>query len=647
MSLSTDNVLFNKSSEISPPGIHPYKKHLMDSQPQLTPASSEPTNSSSNLDLDPKLIKSDSREQLKIYGDMGPPSVSGRPSLMTSPEGSSSSLRSSNNSGSTLNFHKKRTKSVDLSHLYLLANTDNAEFTATNESVADMSHQMISQYLGEENNSSLLPRLKTIDMYRQNVKKSKDPSILFEYAQYILQTALTMEASNELVVQEEQSNEKTITQKELRKQFLKEAHHYLKKLSVKGYANAQYLLGDSYASGAFDKIENKEAFTLFQAAAKHGHIESAYRTAYCFENGLGTTRDSRRALDFLKFAASRNHPSSMFKLGLYSFYGRMGLPSDVNTKQNGIKWLSRASAIATELTCAAPYELAKIYENGFLDIIIRDEKYATELYIQAASLGHVPSATILGQIYERGNETVTQDTSLSVHYYTQAAMKGDPIAMLGLCAWYLLGAEPAFEKDENEAFQWASKAADIGLPKAQFIMGFFYEKGKGCVADLETAWGWYELAAKNNEPRAIKKLESRQGRTTNANGKIFTHKKNKSTATVNLFTKLEEEEDFREPETVEPEEYFSPTNDSNKNTLLSPTLMMKGSFEKTPTLLHDNANTQAYFNLNTENFNHSPPVFAAQFEKKIKAQMKNNNDISNSDKKTKKKSKKSKQCIIM
>ena len=63
----------------------------------------------------------------------------------------------------------------------------------------------------------------------------------------------------------------------------------------------------------------------------------------------------------------------------------------------------------------------------------------------------------------RDSDTVGQDTSLSVHYYTQAALKGDPVAMLGLCAWYLLGAEPAFEKDENEAFQWALRAANACL----------------------------------------------------------------------------------------------------------------------------------------------------------------------------------------
>ncbi|KOH00785.1 Skt5p [Saccharomyces eubayanus] len=455
-------------------------------------------------------------------------------SLGSTPTNSSSlgALRqTSSNTSLTIEQKNKRTRSVDLSHMYLLNSSNDTQMTATNESVADLSHQMISRYLGGKSNTSLVPRLKTIEMYRQNVKKSKDPEVLFQYAQYMLQTALTIESSNALVSNTEEEN---VSQSAMKTQFLKEAQSYLKKLSIKGYSDAQYLLGDGYASGAFGKIENKEAFVLFQAAAKHGHIESAYRASHCLEEGLGTTRDSRKSINFLKFAASRNHPSAMYKLGLYSFYGRMGLPTDVTTKLNGVKWLSRASARANELTAAAPYELAKIYDEGFLDVVIPDEKYAMELYIQAASLGHIPSATLLAQIYETGNDTVGQDTSLSVHYYTQAALKGDPVAMLGLCAWYLLGAEPAFEKDENEAFQWALRAANAGLPKAQFTLGYFYEHGKGCECNLEYAWKWYEKAAEKNDKRAINKLGSREGGIAAASKKQ--HKKNKSVSTLNLFS---------------------------------------------------------------------------------------------------------------
>ena len=530
-------------------GIHPYRLNLLDSQKNIQNKTGTFSDSATSLDSNVRKENINyfqsgpsSDHDIKIHGNIGQPAVSIKQNKDSSPMVSALSLDSTSlcTSDDKAQLRKARTKSVDLLHMYQLSNTEGAHLTATTESVANLSHQMISRYFDEDNGSALYPRLKTIEMYRENVKKFKDATVLFEYAQYMLQTALTIEETNIVIDQDGaiSSPDNAITQSDLKKQFLKEAHHYLKKLSLKGYADSQYLLADAYSSGAFGEVENKESFSLFQAAAKHGHIESAYRVAYCFENGLGTTRNSRKAVDFLKLAASRNHPSSMYKLGLYSFHGRMGLSNDVNTKQNGIKWLSRAAARANELTSAAPYELANIYRDGFLDIIIPDEKYATELYIQAASLGHIQSSTILGQIYEIGNTAVKNDVSLSIHYYTQAATRGDPVAMVGLCAWYLLGAEPAFEKDESEAFQWVQNAANTGFPKAQFTLGYFYEKGKGCEKDLERAVKWYEKAAINNDPRALNKMKSispKSDEFRNQN-KVYSHKENKSVNTINLFS---------------------------------------------------------------------------------------------------------------
>lgn len=418
--------------------------------------------------------------------------------------------------------HNRVSKSVDLSHLYLLDRNESTHFTLTNESLSDVSHNLIKQYLGENSSSSLLPRMKTIEMYRKNVKKSNDPKVLFQYAQYMLQTALTIDTTKPDVTQEETT---------LKKQFLKEAVHYLKKLSDKGYTDAQYLLADGYSSGALGKVDNKEAFNLFQIAAKHGHIESAYRTSYCYEEGLGVTRDSRRAVEFLKFAASKNHPASMYKLGIYSFYGRMGLPDNVNVKKTGIQWLSRAVTKANELTNGAPYELAKIHENGFLDIVIPDRKYAMELYIQAASLGHVKASAKMGKAYEIGDDFIPQDPNLSIHYYTQAALGGDAESMLSLCAWYLVGNPPNLDKDEKEAFQWALRAANMGLAKAQFAVGNFYEKGLGIAKDPEMAKTWYKRAAENDDERAKTKLLKLAPHLSNeVNNKKKKHsKRNKST----------------------------------------------------------------------------------------------------------------------
>ncbi|KAH3680583.1 hypothetical protein WICPIJ_008202 [Wickerhamomyces pijperi] len=439
------------------------------------------------------------------------------------PHNMSSRSQSPSSESHTIRRHERQSKSVDLSHLYLLDRNESAHFTLTNEHLSDQSHALIKQYLGD--NNALLPRMKTIEMYRRNVRKSNDPTVLFQFAQYMLQTALTIDVPVNGPNSEEREHLKN-----LKEDFLKDATRHLKKLADKGYTDAQYLLGDAYSSGALGKIDNKEAFSLFQGAAKHGHIESAYRTAYCYEEGLGTSRDSRRAIEFLRFAASKNHPAAMFKLGIYSFNAKMGFADNVTTKKIGINWLSRATNAANELTNAAPFELGKIHEQGFLDIVIPDRKYAFELYIQAASLGNTKAAAILGKAYEFGDgdnddipenqKVIIQDASLSIHYYTQAAIGGDPESMLALCAWYLVGHDPALAKDETEGFLWALRAANINYPKAQYTVGHLYEKGIGCDVNMNEAMSWYENAHRNGYTKALKKLKKKNSSQILTNGDL-------------------------------------------------------------------------------------------------------------------------------
>ncbi|CAI4060485.1 hypothetical protein SKDZ_05G1770 [Saccharomyces kudriavzevii ZP591] len=266
----------------------------------------------------------------------------------------------------------------------------------TNEVVASESHKVAKFHLGEKNKKSLLTRWKTIEMYGEAVKKTHDIYSNFQYAQYILKIGLDMEKLQELVKEQDGESDSSIVDS-LKESLLNDAKIILKKLSAVGYPDAQYLLGDAYSSGIFGKIKNRRAFLLFSAAAKRLHIESIYRTAICYECGLGVTRNASKAVNFLTFAAIKNHPAAMYKLGVYSYHGLMGLPEDILTKLDGYRWLRRATSMANSLICGAPYELANIYMTGFKDLIISDPDYAMVLYKKAAVLGHAESARLLAE----------------------------------------------------------------------------------------------------------------------------------------------------------------------------------------------------------------------------------------------------------
>lgn len=297
-------------------------------------------------------------------------------------------------------------------------------------------------------NAALLETSKTLEMYRANVKKTSDSAVQYEFAIFMVQTAMDLPVDSGKGPNS-------------REEMLKEARQILHKLADRSYPFAQYYLADGFASGLFNKgkEDHDRAFPLFLAASKHGHAESGYRTGLSYEFGWGCRRDYLKAVQFYRASASKNHPGSATRLGMACLEGTMGL---TNHYREGIKWLKRAAESADAQYNAAPYELGRLHENGYGEDIFRDEVYAAQLFTQSADLGHPEANLVMGKAYEHGLLSCPKDAALSIHFYNGAAQAGVPEAMMALCAWYLFGAEPILVKDENEAFEWAKRAAEMG-----------------------------------------------------------------------------------------------------------------------------------------------------------------------------------------
>jgi TPR repeat protein len=288
-------------------------------------------------------------------------------------------------------------------------------------------------------------------MYRANVKKAQDSAVQYEFALFMVQVA------REIMAAGPATDDHGLAPADM----LREARQILQKLADRSYPFAQYYLADGYASGLFnkDKPDYDRAFPLFIAASKHGHAESGYRAALCYEFGWGCRKDYAKAVQFFRAAASKNHPGAAIRLGKACLTGDMGLQGKY---REGVKWLKRATESADFQYNSAPYELGLLHETGYGDDIFKDEVYAVQLFTQAAELGHPLAALKLGEAYEHGLLRCPKDAALSVHYYNTAAQADIPEAMMNLCAWYMVGAEPVLEKDENEAYEWAKKAAEHG-----------------------------------------------------------------------------------------------------------------------------------------------------------------------------------------
>lgn len=295
-----------------------------------------------------------------------------------------------------------------------------------------------------------------------------------------------------------------------REKYVAEAHKIIKKSISAGHPDAMFFLGDCYSQGRLGlEKDTKEAFALYQNAAKAGHAQAAFRVAVCCELGLeedgGTKRDIGKAVQWYKRAATLGDTPAMYKTGVIQLKGLLGQPKD---PVEAVVWLRKAAEKADKDNPHALHELALWHEAASgSGKSAGDEAYAKQLFVQAAELGYKFSQFRLGRACEYGLMGCPIDPRLSISWYSKAAVQEEHQSELALSGWYLTGAEGVLQQSDTEAYLWARKAATAGLAKAEFAMGYFTEVGIGCPPSSEEAKRWYWRAAAQNFPKARERLE--------------------------------------------------------------------------------------------------------------------------------------------
>ena len=149
------------------------------------------------------------------------------------------------------------------------------------------------------------------------------------------------------------------TRNKSREKYILDAHKIVKKISNNGYSEATFYLADAYSRGSLGlECDTREAFKLYQSAAKAGHAQAAYRVAVCceigHEEGGGTSRDAVKAMQWYRRAATLGDTPAMYKMGIISLKGLLGQPK--NPKE-AVVWLKRAAERADEENPHALHEL--------------------------------------------------------------------------------------------------------------------------------------------------------------------------------------------------------------------------------------------------------------------------------------------------
>jgi uncharacterized protein len=324
-----------------------------------------------------------------------------------------------------------------------------------------------------------------IDQYRHRIKADPDPESHFLYAKYLVEAAKKFRSAAKDSRAGKKYSEFLIT----------EALKVVRRLATQGaaYDEAQFFLANCYGTGALGlQVDHEKAYHLYLQAAKQNHAAACYRVAVCNEIGAGTKREAPRAAAFYRKAASLGDTAAMYKVGMILLHGLLGEPRN---PREAVGWLKRAGEQADEENPHALHELALLYEQPNSNLVPHDPAHAKQLYTQAAQLGYTPSQFKLGQCYEYGSVCCPVDPRRSIAWYTKAAEKGDAEAELALSGWYLTGSEGVLKQSDSEAYLWARRAANKGLSKAEYAVGYYAEVGIGIKQDIEFAKRWYMRAA--------------------------------------------------------------------------------------------------------------------------------------------------------
>ena len=357
----------------------------------------------------------------------------------------------------------------------------------------------------------------TLEAARLPVLGSNDPLNQLDWAQDTL-------AYVEEAIQNEQriSNLPSASVKLSRvQQLLKDdAMKVILFLAGQEHPRALVLKGIWLEFGKFDYgIDKRQAWECYKAAvnsatglnsidpAKKWGGRAQYRIGMQFEN----SKDIANALKHYQMGVDAGDGAACYRLGMMVLLGQHGQMQDF---QRGLDLVFAAAQNADENAPQGAYVLGMLQARELPQVSISDRFLARDVgrarinIERAAFLGFAKAQVKMGSAYELCQLGCDFNPALSLHYNNLAARQGEVEAEMAISKWFLAGHEGVFEKDEEMAFTYAQRAAQDGLPTAQFAMGYFFEIGIYVSVNLHVANGWYRKAAANGNTDAAGRIES-------------------------------------------------------------------------------------------------------------------------------------------
>ncbi|KAL6480322.1 hypothetical protein MHYP_G00113550 [Metynnis hypsauchen] len=217
------------------------------------------------------------------------------------------------------------------------------------------------------------------------------------------------------------------SQSESRAALVEEAERSLKSRAETGDTKANFLLGQLY----YEEGRYTEARTMFDGI-KDEESQALYQLAVMYYDGLGTTADPSKAVDYMRRVAERDagtlRYTALYNLGRAYLEGYGVQASSVEAERY---WLMAADDGNPYASIEAQCSLGMFYSSPET----QDLKKAFFWHSQACGNGSLESQGALGVVYLYGYG-VSKDLQAALYCLKEAAGRGNVYAQGHLAAYY-------------------------------------------------------------------------------------------------------------------------------------------------------------------------------------------------------------------
>lgn len=228
--------------------------------------------------------------------------------------------------------------------------------------------------------------------------------------------------------------------------------------------------------------------------AQKGDLDARCRYALHLLQNPDEPRVNRRVLALLRPTLEANHVEGLYLMGLLTLRGQ-GLAQDLSA---GADFIERAATLGH---LPSQTLLARLYDQG----LGREENPTKALYWYRLSgaAGEGESARLAGLAYVKGRG-VAADKKLGQYWLEKAAQLGDSLAQFELSR--LLKHHDKPQSEQKQGQYWLKESALTGTLEAQFRLGLQYWSGQGDGVNLRESLRWTCRAAEGGNLLAIATL---------------------------------------------------------------------------------------------------------------------------------------------